>query len=392
MRRIAANYIYTGTQVLKNSLVVLSDEGVVLDLVDTGGQLRESQGVEFYNGVLVPGFVNCHCHLELSALKSVVPPAQGLPSFLQQMIGRPPLDASLVTAAASRADRWMRANGIVAVGDVMNTEAVIGVAQASEMRYHHFIEAMGVSRSRSESTFRWAAEVFERLRLLSQCSVVPHAPYSVCRSLLSAIQQHSTSNRTIFSIHHQETPTEIDLIRGKTGGLYDKLTALGIDYSIFDLQADDPLRSIAAFLPTGQNILLVHNTFVDEKQILFAKELDFHFFWVVCPLSNQYLEGRLPDLDLLKRMGCTIAIGTDSLASNTILSVLEEMKAIMGNFPDVTLEDVVSWACLNGAQALGFQEELGSIAPGKKPGLNLIYDLDLRMMRLTKESKIKVII
>ena len=84
--------------------------------------------------------------------------------------------------------------------------------------------------------------------------------------------------------------------------------------------------------------------------------------------------------------GCQIVIGTDSLASNANLSILNELKTIQLNFPEISIEDLISWATINGATALGEEEQFGSIKPGKKPGLLLLENVDLQNMKLLPES------
>jgi cytosine/adenosine deaminase-related metal-dependent hydrolase len=85
---------------------------------------------------------------------------------------------------------------------------------------------------------------------------------------------------------------------------------------------------------------------------------------------------------------CTISIGTDSLASNTSLSILEELKSLQLNFPDLGLEELVSWATINGAMALASETRYGSFEVGKRPGILLLENVDLQSMKLLKESTV----
>jgi cytosine/adenosine deaminase-related metal-dependent hydrolase len=107
-----------------------------------------------------------------------------------------------------------------------------------------------------------------------------------------------------------------------------------------------------------------------------------------------FIQNRLPDLQLfsLQEFRNYICLGTDSLASNTNLSILEEMKMIQQHAPDISLETLLLWASLNGAQALGFDQILGSFEKGKKPGINLVTGIDFENLRFTGESEVKVIV
>ena len=111
-----------------------------------------------------------------------------------------------------------------------------------------------------------------------------------------------------------------------------------------------------------------------------------NLFWCLCPNSNVYIEKTIPPLNMLIEEGCDIVIGTDSLASNTELSILVELKTLQFNFPDLTIMDLVRWATLNGARSLGEEDQFGAIETGKNPGLLLLQNVDLQNMKLLPDS------
>jgi len=133
------------------------------------------------------------------------------------------------------------------------------------------------------------------------------------------------------------------------------------------------------------NLILVHNTFADRNTIRMIRER-FNLFWCLCPNSNIYIENECPPVNMLAEEGCEIVIGTDSLASNDNLSILEELKTLQFNFPDISFEDLILWATLNGARALGEEDRFGRIETGTKPGLLLLQNIDLQNMKLLPES------
>jgi cytosine/adenosine deaminase-related metal-dependent hydrolase len=133
------------------------------------------------------------------------------------------------------------------------------------------------------------------------------------------------------------------------------------------------------------NLILVHNTFVNRKTIRKVKERG-NLFWCLCPKSNLYIENELPPVRMLIEEGCEIVIGTDSLASNDSLGILDELKTLQLNFPSLSIEQLVCWATANGAKALNEADSFGKIVTGKKPGLLLLQDVDLLNMRLLPES------
>jgi cytosine/adenosine deaminase-related metal-dependent hydrolase len=118
------------------------------------------------------------------------------------------------------------------------------------------------------------------------------------------------------------------------------------------------------------------------------------FYFVLCPGSNLFIQNRLPNLLLFssQELYQNVCLGTDSLASNTSLSILEEMKIIQHYAPEIPHNMLLQWATLNGARALGFDHLLGSFEKGKTPGVNLFTHIDFKNKRLTTESTVKMLI
>ena len=131
----------------------------------------------------------------------------------------------------------------------------------------------------------------------------------------------------------------------------------------------------------------MHNTFTEKKDVLWAQNYADNIFWCFCPNANEYIEGKQPDYSLFKDERCTV--GTDSLASNWSLSILDELKTITTRDSSIPVTTLIKWATFNGAQFLGF-EKLGSIEKEKTPGLNLITNIVSQ--KLNANSIIKKII
>ena len=148
------------------------------------------------------------------------------------------------------------------------------------------------------------------------------------------------------------------------------------------------LESTISFYPDLKKLLLVHNTFTSRKDIeLATKHFDQNkVYWVLCPNANLYIENRLPEVLIENRENIEICIGTDSLASNYSLSILEEMKTLQKHFPSISLGELIKWASLNGAKALGIEDKYGSFEVGKKPGVVWINKISYPGLELTSES------
>ncbi len=393
MRKIAATYIFTGNQPpIKNGILSLDDNGTILN-ISQPENLTEQQNLEFYSGILVPGFVNAHCHLELSHLKGRIEENTGIGGFVGKINLLRNTETGDVEKAMQTADKLMWAAGIAATGDISNSLLSIDTKRKSRIFYHTFIETFGFHPSRAERAFDFALYLennFSENGLA--CSVVPHSPYSVSQALFEKIRDHVAQKRSILSIHNQESQSETEFFETGTGGIATHIAEnLGIDISHWKPTGKSSLVSILEYLPKENTLLLVHNTFTTGPDIEFLLEnrAPGNTFFVLCPGSNLYIENALPPVPLFRKHNLNICLGTDSLASNHQLSVLEEMKILQQNFEETGLEELVKWACVNGAKALGIDNTFGSFETGKTPGVNLITGIDFRNLKLTEKSKIK---
>ncbi len=389
LRKISANLIVTGEgNLLKNGIICIDDTGKITDVIDTKGHLRETQNVEFYNGVIVPGFVNAHCHLELSGMKNKIKKQTGLPGFIAQ-IGQMRHDVDDTEHSVIQADKEMQREGIVAVGDISNTTDTIEVKLSSEILYQNFIELYSSSKLTDEANFQNGLQVakqFNRANL--SASIVPHAPYSVQPDLYRQIRAFNP-DKAIISIHNQETESENDLFLSQTGEIMQFLKMIGFKYDKFQFSGQTSLKSYLPYLNKFNNILLIHNTFTDEFDIDFAEDYSPNIYWTFCPSANLYIENKLPDIALFYQKNVKICIGTDSYASNTQLSILEELKIIQNHFPEIPFLKLIEFASLQGAKALKIDAEIGSFEIGKTPGVNLISDFDFQNMKLTDKSRVR---
>jgi len=391
VRRLSAHYILPGDgRVLKYGILELDSEGRVLSLVDTGGTLRETQGLEFFNGVLVPGFVNAHCHLELSHLAGRVN-ARGLVPFLKSVL-RYRSETCPISVMES-ADREMWAEGIVAVGDISNTASSFSVKRSSSLIYHTFVELSGLDPGIANSVMDKGNVLLRQLSEMGlRGSLSPHAPYSVSRALMEALLDQALFAHHIVSVHHQESEQENLLFQRGEGSFLPFLREI---YPSFQEEGPPGVSSFEYFsdlLVRFPRLLMVHNTFSDPVQLAGMPSLCERSAWVFCPRSNFLLEGRLPDAECFFRAGLRVALGTDSLASNGSLSVLSEMRLLQEVFPAIPFPVLVQWATSNGAWALGLEEHLGKFSRGLRPGVNLIERIDLNTIRLLPQSRVRRIL
>jgi cytosine/adenosine deaminase-related metal-dependent hydrolase len=387
MRRFSADYVYTlDGAAIENGIVVTDDNGKILAVTDEKALLDPN--IERFEGIIVPGFVNTHCHLELSHLHKKIAKGKGLISFVKEVISKREEKEEVVIEAMQKADEEMLNNGIVAVGDVSNQTISAGVKGKSKIKYHTFLEMLAFDSSKSAEAIENAITLKQAFR--TPTSITPHAPYSLSKELLKNLTKYCKKGENKITIHNQENDDENNLYRYKEGPFMDFFKELKIDTDRFKAQSKNSIQTMIPFLPDNQNILLVHNTYTSLKDIYFTKRFNRKLHWCFCPSANLYIENRFPTFEFFKYTDYPITLGTDSLASNQKLCILTEMKLIQKNFEDVSFEELLKWATINGAKFLGFQNELGSIANGKTPGLNLITNM--KYGRLTDKSTVRKLI
>jgi cytosine/adenosine deaminase-related metal-dependent hydrolase len=394
IKKIAAHYVFPiNDKPIKNGVITYDENGKILEISQPAFNVQEIAGLEFYAGILVPGFGNVHCHLELSHMKAMLPMHTGLHGFVSKIAANRSADDETILKASQNADIKMWFNGIAAVGDISNTNHTFRIKQKSKITYHTFVEIFSTIPELAQIKFKSGCDLQNQLDSLGLASsVVPHAPYSVSPAMFELISKHSIDKQQFISMHNQECPSENELYHTKSGELFSVLSSLGVDFSAIPQTGKNSLESVKHLIDKKIKTILVHNTYINQDDIEKASVYFNDLYWAFCPNANLYIENKLPDIQLFRRLKQKIAIGTDSLASNHQLSVLEEIKTITKNFPDIPLEELFTWATLNGAKALGFENNLGSFEIGKTPGINLISNLDFNNLRLKQESLVKRVV
>ncbi|HEX7412786.1 MAG TPA: amidohydrolase family protein, partial [Bacteroidia bacterium] len=327
---------------------------------------------------ICPGFVNTHCHLELSFMKAKIAAGQGLHHFIKEVESLKKPNDEEVLEAIKQADEEMYANGIVAVGDISNTSNTFAYKTTSKTYYHTFIEIYAFDEARADTAFEKGLKLQEELKeylggkTQQQSSITPHAPYSASTKLLGLFTKYAEKNNSILTIHNQETADENLFFKEKKGSILDRLHHFNINTDNWQAPGISSLQATLPKLTKENKLQLVHNTFTNKEDILFANNYNKNLFWCFCVNANLYIENKVPDVNLFTINNCNITLGTDSYAGNWSLSVFDEIKTIHKHFTNIEWNDILKWATLNGAAFLGIENTFGSIEKGKTPGLNLI--------------------
>lgn len=367
-RKYRGDYLFTGREILPADNVLITDAaGKIIEITD-----RRDAGDDIMNiaGMVSPGFVNCHCHLELSHMKGLIAKHLGMTGFLRWVVQHRDFAEEMIQQGIVDGESEMLRNGIVAVGDISNTTDTIFVKSNHRLRYVNFIEALGFNDSRATQTMDFCkgiAQAFETQTSFST-SVVPHAPYTISPHLFELIEQESVGK--VISMHNQESGQEEEFMLNGTGDFRAIFEDLKMDLTGYKGRGKNSLRFAWQYLDSALKALLIHNVTTTQEDLdIISDSAKAKFYWCLCVNANQYINNVLPPIELFRKNGCQLVIGTDSLASNDSLSILDEMKTIIRLFPSIPQLELMQWATSNGAEALNIGDQFGSFDEGKTPGI-----------------------
>lgn len=393
--KFTADKIFTvsNNEAFQNKVIITNKEGKILAIDDSSNHAPEE--VKQLKGWIVPGFVNAHCHLELSHMKSKVNTGTGLLQFIEEVITTRAATEEFIQECISNAEQEMINNGIVAVGDISNTTDTFVQKQKGNLYYYSFVEFFDMFQAdRTQATYNQYKAVYDAMTIndKNQIACVPHAPYSVSKKLFELLQHEHQNEVKTISIHNQETPSENEFLQHNTGALlsfYNKMNLNTKD--LFPINQNSIYYALQYLLPKHRN-LFVHNTQTSETDIEAAHQTlgKNQVFWCTCPNANLYIENSLPNYQKFLKTNATVCIGTDSLTSNWQLSIFEEMKTILKYQSYLDFETILNWATINGAKALGLDNEIGTIEIGKTSTLVLIDNIENN--KITQNSTSKKII
>lgn len=353
-------------------------------IIETVSEREAGDDVQYFDGLLTPGFINAHCHLELSHMKGHIPEHTGLVDFVFKVISERHFTEEEIFTAIEKADTEMYESGIVAVGDICNNTLTIPQKLKSRIQYCNFIEASGFPPAVADIRFQRSLGFYnEYKKYFTNNFIVPHAPYSVSPEMFALIDKFPDNK--VATIHNQECEAENELFEKGTGEFLRLYEKLGIDISFFKPSGKTSLQTYLPWLKNYQSLILVHNVHTSMEDAAFAQNLSLttdhrSLYYCLCPNANLYITNTLPDIELLIQPPPGLAaaggvvLGTDSLASNHQLSIVEEIRTLQNKFPSLELKTLLQWATINGAKALQLENKLGSFEAGKTPGVILITD------------------
>ncbi len=379
-RKFKAARIFDGDRFREGEVLITDEQGKVKSIVS---DLEAGDDCEIIPGILCPGLINAHCHLELSHLKNVIPPHTGLIEFLCSVVTKRGFSREIIDQEIIRAEKEMTDNGIVAVGDIGNTADTAMVKSKSRIRWQNFVEVLSFTDEKAQENFSHYSQVGEEMKMAlkdnplgHRTSLVPHAPYSISPDTFRMINEATAGQ--VISIHNQEHPAEDELYKTGGGAYLRFFKIFGMNQSPFPVTGKSSIRSVLPYFTQGQTIFLIHNTFMPEEDIVWANEYaatnGLKLVYCLCINANLYIENKVPPVELLLKHQCHIVLGTDSYSSNWQLSIASELAALKKHFPHLPDHTLLQWATRNGARALGWQDQFGQLRPGTTPGIVQLND------------------
>lgn len=391
-KRIAAEYVYTlqTQECIHRGYVEYEDDGTVVSV----GRCEADEPV--LPGAVVPGFVNAHCHLELSHLHGKFRKGTGMAGFIDQINAL--RDWASDDVKTELVDKWLTKlwnDGVSAVADISNDASSFPVKKSSPVYTRTFLEVFGTEPQDCDAVMASVGKLNEVAESFGiDAAPTPHSCYTMSPELLSTSSAAGLKSGYL-SYHSQESQEEEDLLMYGSGLMAENRKRAGMStppvtggsslkYFIERLEAAKPS-------PYDEHILLVHNVTLKQDDIETAKKVMNNVYWAICPLSNIFIHNELPPVELMRKNGLKICLGTDSLSSNDDLDIMKELVCLHRNFPEVPMSELLTWASRNGAEFLGKEKQLGTLTPGARPGIVLVTGLDEKG-NITEESRSKRIV
>ncbi len=336
-------------------------------LAGFSGQVRDHG-----RGAILPGLVNCHVHLEFSALAGRVPPQQRWEDWLEATLAAfGALGLKEMEAGISEGIAALHQSGAILVGEVTNTGASWPHLKRGPLKYQLFYECLGfdlVDLTELAEAFPFFAQ--PGAAATPFLSAAAHAPYSVSAALFRAIDRWNGSHSRPQMVHLAESKAEMEFLTRGDGFFQDLLQRRGRWVPGFQPPGLSPAAYLDALQFLGPRTLAVHGVWLSaaDRELLAQRRTRL----VLCPRANRYTGAGTPPVKELIEAQVPMALGTDSLAGNVDLNLFGEMLWLYENFPAYPGDLWLRLGTLNGARALGRGTELGSLEPGKTAALGFI--------------------
>ena len=368
---LRARYLWPGAgEIIENGALLVS--GSRIAALGRWGRIRRSASgkiLDLGEAVLLPGFINCHTHLELTDLEGKIPPQRSFDRWLNQLVAKTlPWSKSKFTRSAARGLKLNLISGTTLLGDISYVGYDYDVLKKSPLRKILFLEAIDFNPATAAST---AAKLEKKLLEIKTdefmiLGIAPHSPYTASGALYQECLRMAKRLDLPISTHLAETEEEREFLMKGTGDFTRRLRRWRL-FSRWQPPGSSPLKYMYSLGLLNLPLVIAHGNFLDEKDIGLLERSAASVIY--CPSSHKYFGHPPHPFQRLLARGVNVALGTDSLASGRSLSMLDEMKIVARDYKDVSPESLLKMATIHGARALGLEDKVGSLEVGKEADL-----------------------
>ena len=342
--------------------------------------------VDLGDGIIVPGWVNAHTHLEFSDIDQPlgfrgIKFTDWIRRIVKQRLesNRLASDANSVSNKSLAIKRGLlesRQSGTQAIGEIATTPLISNdYAQADcPIITRCFFEQLG------REPLNYPNQALELTSFLTQNQsnlpafypgASPHAPYSVSELLLNQIQTISLSAGTPVAMHIAETLEERELLEQGSGDFADLLKEFGI-WNPCDFNGGLSIAGILKQLSKAVHALIVHGNYLNDLELDFIAAHPQNMSLAFCPRTHRYFEHSPYPLQKILNRKINLCLGTDSRASNPDLNIYKEAQEVASSFPELSPIEILKMATVNGCRALGLPSSIGTISENQRASLNFL--------------------
>lgn len=362
-----ARYVFTGAgPPLIDGVLTIADGRIA----SVGPYASGERVVDLGDVALLPGLINAHTHLEFSDLEAPLGrPGTEFTDWVRLLIEarrRPGPDAATAAGNVARGIAECLHHGVAAVGEIAQPQWSPEPFETSQLDATAYFEAIGLAADRFDARL---ADARRHLQAPTSSSVrrglSPHAPYSVHPDLFDQLVSLAEQARAPVQMHLAESQEELELLAGGGGPFRDLLEELGLWQAAAFQSPRRPLDYLRRLATGGVRALAIHCNYLDDEEIAFLAAHAARLTVVYCPRTHAFFGHPRHPLPRLLATGASVAVGTDSRASNPDLSMLEELRFVARHFPEIAPQTVLESGTIRAAQALGISDRLGSFEPSK---------------------------